>query len=104
MTMFGLFGKLTTHPGQRDTLVGHLLEAAELLRSAEGCYLYVVSSAADDPDAVHVMEVWRSAEDHRASLTLPAVQALISTARPLLAGAPEGVSLITHGGKMDGAV
>jgi hypothetical protein len=30
--MYGLFGNMQAHPGQREALIGHLLHAAALLR------------------------------------------------------------------------
>lgn len=50
--MFGLFGQFTAQPGQRDALVALLLQAAEALQELDGCYLYVVNSDPNDPDAV----------------------------------------------------
>lgn len=102
--MYGLHGSLRAHPGQRDELVRHLLEAARALESFEGCHLYVVSEDAADPDLVWVTEVWESQGAHRASLQLEPVQALIAAARPLLAAPPEGGSeMIPVGGKgLDG--
>ena len=43
----------------------------------------------DEPDTVFVAELWESAEAHRASLSLPSVQAAIAEARPLLSGVDE---------------
>jgi quinol monooxygenase YgiN len=97
--VFGLIGKLKTHPGQRDILVGHLLNAASLLQDLDGCYLYVINAATDDPDTVWVTEAWRSQADHQASLTHDAVKALIASARPLLAEAPDGFEVTPLGGK-----
>lgn len=97
--MFGLHGKLKTTSGQRATLIGHLLEAARVLQDAEGCYLYIVSEDPTDPDTVIVTEVWRSQEDHQASLTLDTVKNLIAAARPILAAPPEGSAMIPLGGK-----
>lgn len=97
--MFGLHGKLQTVEGQREVLIGHLLKAAEVLEGLEGCYLYVISKDTEDAETVWVTEVWASQEDHRASLTLEAVQALIAAARPILAAPPEGQTLIPVGGK-----
>lgn len=97
--MYGLIGKLKTHPGQRDQLIDHLLRGAEILRDLEGCYLYVINAATDDPDAVWVTEAWRSQDDHRASLNNEAIRAIITSARPLLAGAPEGFEVVPLGGK-----
>ena len=42
--------------------------------------------ATDDPDGIWVTEVWRTQADHQGSLALPATQALIAVARPLIAG------------------
>jgi len=97
--MFGLIGKLKTHPGQRDVLVGHLLNAANILQELDGCYLYVISAATDDPDIVWVTEAWRSQADHQASLMHDAVKALIASAHPLLAETPDGFEVIPLGGK-----
>lgn len=81
--MVGLIGKMTAVPGQRDALAEILVSV-----SAEmpGCLSYVVARDAADPDALWVTEVWESAEHHRASLQLPAVQAAIAEGRPLIAG------------------
>jgi quinol monooxygenase YgiN len=97
--MFGLQGKLKTQSGKRQQLVDHLLQAAEILQTHDGCYLYVISEDPMDEDTVMVTEVWRSSEDHQASLTLDAVKNLIAAARPILAGAPEGVVMHPVGGK-----
>lgn len=97
--MYGRFGKMRAHEGQREALIGHLLHAAALLRSADGCLLYVVGSANDDPQGVWVMEVWRHQDDHRASLELDAVKELIAVARPLIAGIEPAVEFVAHGGK-----
>ena len=78
-------GSLGTLPGKRDELVALLTRpSAEL--GGIGCLLYEVGVAPDDPDRVFVMELWESAEAHRASLSLPSVQAAIAEARPLLSG------------------
>jgi quinol monooxygenase YgiN len=87
--MFGLNGKLTAKPGWRDALVALLLEGANAVREADGCHLYVVSTAPDDSDAVWVFEVWETEEAHAASLQLEPTQALITRALPLLAAPPE---------------
>jgi quinol monooxygenase YgiN len=97
--MFGLIGKLKTHPGQRDQLIDHLLRGAGILRDLDGCYLYVIHSATDDPDTVWVTEVWKSQADHQASLTNEGIRAIITSARPLLAEPPEGFEVVPLGGK-----
>ena len=97
--MFGLIGKLKTHPGQRDALIDLLLEAAALMPEIEGCYLYVINKATDNPDTVWVTETWRSREDHDASLTNEAVLAIIASARPLIAEISGGFEVVPVGGK-----
>lgn len=97
--MYGLFGKMRARPGQRETLLGHLLRGAAELNALDGCYLYVVSRAPDDPDGIWVYEVWRSEVDHRASLEHPAIQSLIASARPIIAEMPVRIEVTPVGGK-----
>ncbi|RPJ00832.1 MAG: antibiotic biosynthesis monooxygenase [Chloroflexi bacterium] len=97
--MYGLFGKMRSHPGKRDALIAHLLHAANLLRGLDGCYIYIISSSPDDPNGIWVTEMWRSQDDHRASLTHQAVQDLITVARPLIAETSERYEFTPLGGK-----
>lgn len=97
--MYGLMGKFTAQPGQREALLGTLLKAASGLETVDGCLLYIVSRAADDPDGIWVTEVWRTQADHQGSLALPSTQALISAARPLIAMISSRVEFEPAGGK-----
>lgn len=81
--MYGLIGSAKAQPGQRDALVAILLEGVDAM---PGCRSYVVAEDPADPDTIWITEVWDSADSHRASLALPAVQDAIARARPLLAG------------------
>lgn len=99
MVDFGMFGKFTTAPEDRDTLVGILTEAAELVKDAEGCHSYIVSKDANDDSAVWVVELWASKEAHDQSLALPGVRDLINKAMPILTGQPEGITVIPVSGK-----
>ncbi len=81
--MYGLIGKMTATPGQRDALTGILLEN---LGTMPGCLSYIVAHDPADDHAVWVTEVWTDAESHKASLQLPEVQAAIAKARPFIAG------------------
>lgn len=81
--MYGLMGKMTAVPGQRDTLITILLEG---VTEMPGCLSYVVARDPADENAIWITEVWDSAESHRASLSLPQVQQAIAQARPLIAG------------------
>ena len=98
MSKFGLYGKITTHAGQRDALVAVLLEAAAALEDAPGCELYIVNVSATEPDAVWVTEVWSSQAAHEASLSRDEVKALIQRGRPLIAGG-ERIEVVPIGGK-----
>ena len=72
-------------PGRRDLLVEHLTAHNDLL-STLGCRLYEVGVDDEKPDTVYVMELWDSAEAHRASLQQPAVRESIARARAWLSG------------------
>ncbi len=97
--MYGLIGKIKAHPGQRAALLDLLLQAAKSLGDLEGCYIYLISEATDDPDALWITEAWRSAEDHHASLTHEGVRAVIAAARPLIADTSGGFEIVPVGGK-----
>jgi quinol monooxygenase YgiN len=47
---------------------------------------YVVAKDPADANAIWITEVWDSEASHKASLALPAVQAAIAKARPMIAG------------------
>ena len=96
--MFGLIGKFSAQLGQRDALVRHLLQAAELLQRNPDCLHYVVSTA-DDPDAVWVSELWTDRDAHAASLEPEDIRSLIQEARPLIAGISDRTELSVQGGK-----
>lgn len=81
--MYGLIGKFTAVDGQREALIEILLEG---MADMPGCHSYVVARDPADANAIWITEVWDSAELHRASLELPAVQQAIARGRPLIAG------------------
>ena len=81
--MYGLIGKMTATPGNRDELAAALLEG---LNDMPGCLSYIVAENPENVDALWITEVWDSAESHQASLALPQVQAAIARARPVIAG------------------
>lgn len=82
-SMFGLIGKMTAVPGERDALAAILLEGTG---DMPGCLSYIVAADPEDADALWITEVWDSRESHEASLRLPSVQAAIAKGRPLIAG------------------
>lgn len=79
--MYGLIGKMTAHPGQRDALIAILTESTGEM---PGCLSYVVARDAKEADVLWVTEVWKSQADHQGSLKLPTVQAAIARGRPLI--------------------
>jgi quinol monooxygenase YgiN len=82
---YGYIGSMRVRHGHRDEVVEILLRGVDGLRAA-GCDLYLVGVPADDSTVIWVTEVWRSKAHHDASLTLPAAQAAIASAMPLLTG------------------
>ena len=93
--MYGLIGKMSAVPGQRDALAAILLESTG---SMPGCISYVIATDPADADALWITEVWDSAESHKASLSLPAVQSAIAKGRPLIAGFSNRVETVPLGG------
>jgi quinol monooxygenase YgiN len=81
--VYGLIGKILAVPGQRDAVVQLLLDNTG---DMPGCLSYVVALDPSDANAVWITEIWDTEGSHAASLTLPAVKAVIAKARPLIAG------------------
>lgn len=99
-TRYGLFGKLKAISGKGDELASILLEASQLIATAKGCHIYIVSQDTRDDTVVWVNEVWDTKADHDASLTVAGVNELIGRALPLLESKPEaGMTLSVLGGK-----
>jgi quinol monooxygenase YgiN len=93
--MYGLIGKMTSAPGQRDALAAILLEGTTAM---PGCLSYVVAHDPADDNALWVTEVWDSQASHKASLSLPAVQAAIAQGRPMITGFSNRVETVPVGG------
>lgn len=81
---YGLIGKLTAVPGERETLLAILLEAATAMEQEPTCVAYRVNVSLDD-ESIVVYEVWESMEAHKQSLSLETTQTLIGKAKPILA-------------------
>jgi quinol monooxygenase YgiN len=93
--MYGLIGKVSCVPGQRDAFATLLLESAQAM---PGCQSYVIATDPTDADALWITEVWDSQASHQASLSLPAVQAAIAKGRPMIAGFSNRVETVPIGG------
>ena len=95
--MYGLLGKMSAAPGQRDALVAILLENTAS-GGMSGCLSYIVALDPSDADAIWITEVWDSKASHDASLALPAVKDAIARGRPLIASFGDGVVTTPVGG------
>jgi len=93
--MYGLIGRMTAVAGQRDALAAILLEGTHTM---PGCLSYVIAQDPADDDALWITEVWDSQASHKASLSLPSVQAAIAKGRPLIAGFSNRVETHPIGG------
>ena len=94
-----LHGKLTAKPGQQKELADILIQASQLVSTAKGCTLYVVSHDKEDENSVYVTEIWDSKNDHDDSLKIEGVRELIMKAMPILAAQPtKGQELEILGG------
>ena len=93
--MYGLIGKMTAVAGQRDALAAILLDGTDAM---PGCLSYVIARDPADDDALWITEVWDTQASHKASLSLPAVQAAIAKGRPLIAGFSNRVETVPIGG------
>jgi quinol monooxygenase YgiN len=94
-TMYGLIGKMRAVPGKRDALISILLDGVS---GMPGCLSYVVAQDPADPDAIWITEVWDSQASHKASLSLPSVQAAIAQGKPLIAGFDQHIETSPVGG------
>ena len=93
--MYGLIGKMVATPGNRDALAGIILGGTGEM---PGCLSYVVANDPRDANALWITEVWDSADNHKASLSLPRVREVISKARPLIASFGDSVQSEPIGG------
>lgn len=93
--MHGLIGKMSAVAGKRDELLAILLDGTA---DMPGCLSYIIATDPGDPDAIWITEAWDNQASHQASLSLPAVQAAIAKARPMIAGFSNRVVTAPVGG------
>lgn len=93
--MYGLIGKMKAVQGSRDALVSAILEGVS---DMPGCLSYVVARDTADADAIWVTEVWETQASHKASLSLPSVQAAIARGKPLIASFDQYIETVPVGG------
>jgi quinol monooxygenase YgiN len=94
--MFGLIGRMKAVSGKRDELSAILLRG---LREMPGNLSYIVAIDPADEDALWITEVWTDSASHKASLSLPSVQAAIKEGRPLIAGMETIATTVPIGGE-----
>jgi quinol monooxygenase YgiN len=100
---YALLNHLTTKPGGRDEVVRHLVESGSIFDDNPDCLLYLVSSPADEPTTIWVVDLWTSEEAHTEALGDPSLKPHIEATMPLLEGMPEQTPLDVRGGKLPGA-
>jgi quinol monooxygenase YgiN len=100
---YGLLNQLTTKPGKRDEVVQHLVESGRVFDANDACLLYLVTSPADDPTTIWVVDLWTSADAHAEALRDPGLRPHIEATLPLLEEMPEQTPLDVQGGKFPGA-
>jgi len=81
---------MTAKETKGNKLAKILLKAADLMKKADGCHIYIVGQDAANSDVILISEVWTSKEAHDMSLSLDGVRDLIEQAIPLLAQPPTG--------------
>ena len=94
--MYGLISKINTAAGARDALDAIRQEGTQ---GIPGCLSYVIAIDPADANALWVTEVWDSQASHKASLSLPAVQAAIAKGRAMIAGFSNRVETVPIGGQ-----
>jgi quinol monooxygenase YgiN/quercetin dioxygenase-like cupin family protein len=97
MSRVGRYVKFTAKTGQGDALTERLLQAADGLRTTQGCELYVVNRAPDEPDVVWVTELWTSEADADAALETDEAKAAIPDVMALVE-ASERIDVVPVGG------
>jgi quinol monooxygenase YgiN len=94
---YGLLNKLIAKPGNRDEVIGILLESGQLLESP-ACLMYMVSESAEEPDVIWVTDLWTSKEEHAEALRNPKLRPFVERTMPLLQGMPEQIEIRPAGG------
>lgn len=97
---YALLNQLTTKPGARDEVVQHLVESGSVFDDNPECLLYLVSSPADQPTTIWVVDLWTSEDAHTEALRDPSLRPHVEATLPLLEGPPNQTPLDVRGGKL----
>lgn len=93
--MYGLIGRMTAVPGEREALIALMIGHGAVM---QGCLSYLVARDRSDADVLWITEVWDSEASHKASLAIPEVRGAIMQARPLIAAFDSPVQTEVAGG------
>jgi quinol monooxygenase YgiN len=93
-------GTLKAEPGRRDEIVAALVRHKPELQAA-GCLVYEVGTNRSTPDLVYVLEVWESAEAHRAALGIGSIREAVHAVLPLLDGEMVSMKFDIAGSPLD---
>jgi quinol monooxygenase YgiN len=98
--MIGRLMAMRARPGRGDELAATLLKVTDSLHDFPGCELYLISQDAENPDTVHITEVWRDDASAQAALTAPAPPGVPKPqdVLDLLDGPPQRTDLAVLGG------
>ncbi len=91
--------KFTALPGKRDALVEAFRDEAAQAEHNAGIELYLVHTAADEPDAVWLYVAFASEADEEAYTGGMAGEQAMSRTDPLAPAPPEQIGLVPQGGK-----
>lgn len=81
---FGMQVVLTSVTGKGSELAKIMLRASQLMKTMEGCELYLVQQSILDENQILITELWSDKENHQASLANEEVRKLINQAKPLI--------------------
>ena len=81
---YGLATFIKVKSGAKEAFLEVLGDVAHVACQSPGCIEYLISGVEGDPDGVFVTEFWRSFDDQRGALQLPAIAALIDRCTPLI--------------------
>jgi quinol monooxygenase YgiN len=99
---FALLNRLVAKSGRRDLVVRDLLESGKLFNDNPACLLYLVVEPVDDSDAIWVVDLWSTEEEHAAALQAPELRRYVSETVPHLEGPPDQIEVRVRGGKSPG--
>lgn len=80
--MYGLIVRKVAVAGQRETLIGTLVEG---LTDMRGCFSYVLAKDPEDPDGIWITQVWDCEKSYLESLALAPMQKALLRCTSLIA-------------------